>query len=90
MKGFTINEVIKSDQIEEVALHLNHTAFCIVRMVRLALDNDGAGECMTAHSASYAENALEVAEALMSLASEGIERMHQGTRRGVWQKDEAA
>lgn len=87
---FSIDQIIKSDTPEDVADRANQYAWSIVCMVRIALENQNSGGLPEDHRASYAANALEVAEALMTLTTDGVELLQRQANRGHWWRESAA
>ena len=86
----TLEQIITTKTPEDVADTTNRAALAIVRIVRLALENDIAGTCLTANREDYAADALEVAEALMGVTMDGVEILQRAAGRGYWGKKVAA
>lgn len=61
----------------------------ILRISRLALENETSGDVLQ-HREAYVADALEVAECLMAVVIDGVEELARETKRGHWRKGEVA
>lgn len=74
----------------EAADGLAYHVCALLRVARLALENETSGEDVTLHREANVAYVLEIAEALMTTVHEGVEELARETKRGHWRKGEAA
>jgi hypothetical protein len=87
---FPLEDVIRTDAPQEWAAHLAYSVSSLIRVARLALENETSGLGTDAEKAGAVADALEVAEALNSIVINGTERLQMEVERGIWKKEEAA
>ncbi|AGT08130.1 hypothetical protein [Paracoccus aminophilus] len=56
----------------------------IIRVARMALENETSGDFQ--HREAYVADALEIAECLMDIVSDGVEGLARETKRGTWRR----
>lgn len=85
-----VSEILRfNGDARDAADVLAYHVFSLLRVARLALENETSGEDLTLHREANVANVLEIAEALMVTVHEGVEELARETKRGHWRKGEA-
>jgi hypothetical protein len=65
----------------DLADSLSYTVFALVRICRIALENDTSGE---ANREADVAAVLELTEAIASIVIDGTETLSREAKRGIW------